>query len=90
MRVTPQASRCRRSRSNSSGNAESSAITLTGRPRSASAAPTASLLPTWPATTIIGRPLARQRATISSTPAGSTAATSSARGRDGSRISSTM
>ena len=56
MTWTPQDSRCWRRISKISGKEESSATTLAGRPRLAMAAATASLLPTCPATTIIGRP----------------------------------
>ncbi len=90
MTLTPHDSRCRRRSSKISGKAESSAMTLAGSPRHAIAAATASLLPTWPATTIAARPDAFQPSTIRSTPAPSTSEVDSPCGRDGSRISSTM
>ena len=53
MSVALHCSRWARRYSNSSGKDESSATTLSGRPRCAIAAPMTSLLPTWPVVTMI-------------------------------------
>ncbi len=62
---------------------ESSATTLAGSPRLAMAAATASLLPTCPAITIIGRPEPSQPPTIRSTPSPSMLLASSCHGPAG-------
>ena len=71
-------SRCRLSRSNSSGNDESSATAFSGRPRWAMAAPMASLLPMWPTVQMMPPfgAVARNRA-ISSASSGSMSPTTS-------------
>ena len=87
---TPQLSRWRRSSSKSSGEDESSARTVTGQPRPASDAPMASLLPTWPATTMRRPPETRKDDRSRRGPAYVDEPTaSSSYGRDGSGISST-
>ena len=90
MSVACHCSRWRRRCSNSSGNAESSATTLSGRPRWAIAAPMTSLLPTWPAVTMIPPLGVSSRMRWSSAgSSGSMSAMTWSSGMNGTRISST-